>query len=432
MKIKRGERGTAHRKKQAECGAGMHLTAEEQMVLALLRQALTGGDEPGAEDISWDGVIRTAQRHAVLPLLYPVLSERKNGPGPEEMKRVREVTLTCVRQNVRLAWETARIQETLEKAEISTVVLKGGGIGALYPVPEYRKSGDVDLFLIRQQADGEKKQKALLNEQMRRARTVLAEIGYKPDISHAPSNHEVFENGDGIRLELHTFLTEPVDDDAVNQRIWELQRSGAFRIHTVQTAGQELTVLVGAGQAFSLLLHMLHHFLRSGFGLKLLADWVVFWNHIPADDQTTRDRYQSLVNECGLGGFSDLVTAVCARYLGLTGINPQHACEPALFLPFLREVFESGEFGEGDRTRMVALRGTGVADYLREFHHRMKLNFPAASAYPVLYPVLWARTLVRFLYNNRKIRGITARAVLKQAGERSRFMKQLHLFEKSK
>ncbi len=432
MKIKRGERGTAHRKKQAECGAGMYLTAEEQMVLALLRQALTGGDEPEAEDISWDGVIRTAQRHAVLPLLYPVLSERKNGPGPEEMKRVREVTLTCVRQNVRLAWETARIQEMFEKAGLPTVVLKGGGIGALYPVPEYRKSGDVDLFLIRQQADGEKHQKAFLKEQMRRALTVLAEIGYRPDISHAPSNHVVFENGDGIRLELHTFLTEPVDNDEVNRKIWEIQRSGAFQTHTVQTSGQELTVLAGAGQAFSFLLHMLHHFLRSGFGLKLLTDWVVFWNHIPADDRTSRDTYQSLVNMCGLTGFSDLVTSVCTQYLGLIGLTALHPCDPALLSPFLREIFSSGEFGEEDRTRMVALRGTGAADYLREFHHRMKLNFPAASAYPVLYPVLWARTLVRFLYNNRKIRGITARAVLKQAGERSRFMKQLHLFEKSK
>ncbi|MDD6789507.1 MAG: hypothetical protein PUE04_05335, partial [Lachnospira sp.] len=75
------------------------------------------------------------------------------------------------------------------------------------------------------------------------------------------------------------------------------------------------------------------------------------------------------------------------------------------------------------------LRGTGMWDYIREFHHRMKLNFPGASAYPVLYPVLWMRTLVRFLYNNRKVRGITARAALRRAGERSRFMKQLHLFE---
>ncbi len=430
MKIKRGERRTAYKKgKPAENGRGMQLTAEEQMVLALLRQALTGGEAPVAEGIQWDRVIGIAQRHAALPLLFPVLSERKSGLGPEEMNRIREVTLTCARQNIRLAWETARAQKTLEKAGLPTAVLKGGGVGALYPVPEYRKSGDVDLFLIQQQADGEKQQKAFLKEQMRRAQTALEEIGYRPDMTHAPSNHVVFENADGIRLELHTFLTEPVDNDAVNQKIWEIQRSGVFRTRTVNTAGQEITVLSGAGQAFALLLHMLHHFLRSGFGLKLLADWVVFWNHAAPDKQTVRDTYQRLVTACGLTGFSDLVTSVCARYLGLTGLEPLHPSDPALFIPFLREIFSSGEFGEEDKTRMVTLRGTGVRDYIREFHHRMKLNFPGASAYPVLYPVLWTRTLVRFLYNNRKVRGITARAALRRAGERSRFMKQLHLFE---
>lgn len=406
------------------------VTREERMVLALMRQALAGGPAPSESDVSWGEIIRIAQRHAVLPMLSDMLFELKDGPGRELLESVRETALHCVRQNVRLAWETARTQKALEKAGISTAVLKGGGIGVLYPVPEYRKSGDVDLFLLRQQADGKEQQLAILAEQVKQAGKVFTTLGYFPDHTHPSSNHMVYQNADGIRLELHTFLMEPVDDESVNQKIWEIQRSGVLRGQTVHTAGQELTALTGAGQAFALLLHMLNHFLRAGFGLKLLADWTVFWNQIPQIEKQEQEIYQSLAEACGLGGFSDLVTTICVRYLGLKGLKPQQAFDPALADAFLRDILASGEFGADTKGRMVALRGIGLKDYFREFHHRTKLNFPQASAYPILYPVLWLRTLFRFLINNWKIRGISARTILRQAGERGQFIRQIHLFEK--
>jgi hypothetical protein len=96
---------------------------------------------------------------------------------------------------------------------------------------------------------------------------------------------------------------------------------------------------------------------------------------------------------------------------------------------FLREIFDAGEFGRDEKERMVAMRGTGPAAYVREFHHQMRLNFPKAGSIFLCWPVLWALTLFTFLHNNRKIRQVSARSLLKKAGLRSRLTKKMRLFE---
>ena len=62
---------------------------------------------------------------------------------------------------------------------------------------------------------------------------------------------------------------------------------------------------------------MLQHFLRAGFGLKLLCDWVVFWEK--GYGSGVEEHFCSMAEECRVMGFARLVTAVCVKYLGLSG-----------------------------------------------------------------------------------------------------------------
>ena len=66
--------------------------------------------------------------------------------------------------------------------------------------------------------------------------------------------------------------------------------------------------------------------------------------------------------------------------------------EEAYLEEFFTEIMEAEEFGEADSKRMVAMRGTGWIDYIREFHHQMHLSHPKAGQYKILYPILWVRT----------------------------------------
>lgn len=95
----------------------------------------------------------------------------------------------------------------------------------------------------------------------------------------------------------------------------------------------------------------------------------------------------------------------------------------------MREILDAEEFGLHEESRMVVLRGTGLMDYIREFHHQMRLGYPGASRILLLWPVLWPAAFIKFCRNNRKIRGTSFFEVLKRTRERSRYTKDLKLFK---
>ena len=62
-------------------------------------------------------------------------------------KRVQERSTQTVWQSYRLLFMSRYVTGLLKDAGIDTILLKGSGVAGLYPVPELRKSGDVDLLV---------------------------------------------------------------------------------------------------------------------------------------------------------------------------------------------------------------------------------------------------------------------------------------------
>ena len=365
---------------------------EKELILCSLLDAALHGElhEDNPADIKqkcekikqqktdWKSILSIADNHRVLPLLYDVLEEILPENG-EDWKRVEEKSIQTVGQSYRLLFMSRYVTGLLEDAGMHTILLKGSGIAGLYPVPELRKSGDVDLLFEDEQT-------------AQKAGSYLLAHGFMAEGGHQENHHLTYISQEGIRLELHSALVEPFDSQEVNDFMEKCQKTFFENRVTANVMGVDFFLTSPPYQAFYLLLHMLQHFLRSGFGLKLLCDWVVFWEH------------------------------------GCT------AEENKIFLNLVREEFfieimESEEFGEAAPERMVAMRGTGWMDYIREFHHQMHLSHPKAGKYKILYPILWVRTFFGFVYRNRKLRGISSIAILKNAKKRSRLVTKMKLFE---
>lgn len=389
------------------------LSGAEQLLLTLLRCSLTGAEPVSvpADEFERVELLKIAEVHSVTSLLYPVWDS-------PETARAAEI---CTRQYYHLLMATRYAVTLLEKAGIASLVLKGPTAAAFYPVPEYRKSGDVDLLLDR--------------SQLAAACAVMENAGAKrANVQHA-NHHVVFRMPDGIDLELHVSMTEDFGDRKTNRYLRQLQDTMAEKVETREIMGVPLPVLPDGLQAFHLLLHMLQHYLRAGFGLKLLCDWVALWNHGISPEQT--DDYLRMIGDCGLTGFSAAITELCCRCLGLdagrvrallpTDEGPERE---ALCTALLREILEAEEFGRSSADRMVVLHGNAAHDFLREFHHQMLLNYPRAGRFPLIWPALWLVTLLRFLFNNRQLRGVSLWRVLKTAGERSRLSQQMRLFRR--
>ncbi|MDF2540311.1 MAG: Membrane protein involved in the export of O-antigen and teichoic acid [Herbinix sp.] len=367
--------------------------------------------------LHWEKILMMAKNHAVLSLLYDTLNRDNNFPR-DMFNEVQKISRQVVLQNYRLLYLTNYIVKLLEYQQIKVIVLKGAATANLYPVPELRKAGDIDLLVARK-------------EDFQRACDTLQQQGFEIQEEQTVNHHLVFKTKDGVEIELHTMLAEPFDSPRVNKYLSNLALEYYDHSMIENVLGSYLPVPEDAYHAFHLLLHMLQHYLGSGFGLKLLCDWVVFWNRDVLEKDV--DKFHSIVNSCGLNGFMERVTATCVYYLGLE----EHRVR---FLDmatqnkegienFMMETLESEEFGKSSADRMLVLRGTSPFHYVREFHHQMCLNYLTASKFFILWPVLWIMTLLRFLNNNRKIRKTSLWAILHMTNIRSKNKENLHLFQ---
>ena len=393
----------------------VRFSEEEKYLLVLLKAALNGEEALRADKglVKTNLVAEVAKKHSVFSILY---NELQNMTVTQEEKiQIEKHCHQTVLQNYRLLFLTKNLVELLQQNQIPALVLKGVSTASWYPVPELRKSGDVDLLIPK-------------DIKVSKVAVILKDAGFVEKSQQHANYHLEFISQDGIAVEIHTDFTEKFADKRINASM-EQQVQVGFDMAVMDSAmGIELPMLSRAYHAYELLLHMLHHFTTSGFGLKLLCDWVVCWNQDWSREE--KDYFQQLTKESATERFAEAVTEVCVVYLGLkrekfawdynnTEIPTQE---------LLREILDSEEFGRNDNKRMVMMSGTGLMDYVREFHHQMHLNFPKVGKCFLFWPILWVITLVRFLRNNKKVRNTSAKEVLREAKRRSMLMKQLRLF----
>lgn len=397
-----------------------HLLNREQLELCrLLSLALHNKAlERLSPDVDYARVIAVAESHKVMALLHPVLEHA--GLQESIWKIVDRKGEQTVRQSYRLLMLSRYVIGLLKENGIDAILLKGCGTAAWYPVPELRKSGDIDLLFKSE-------------DETRKALQILAQQGFVTTEDQSANHHIVCESRDSVSLELHMSLAEPFDSEKTNRFLADCQKEYFAHRRVVDCMGVAFELTSDGYHAFYLLLHMLQHYVRAGFGVKLLCDWVVFWESPLSEEE--KKIFLRLTQESGTFGFAVMMTRVCVKYLGLREkqveflmqVEPKDVCD--LTEELMAEIFEAEEFGHSSKDRMVVLRGTGLMDYAREFHHQMKLNYPKAGKIMVLYPVLWIMTLCGFLYRNRTLRKVSGRQILKKAKKRSQLTEQMRLFQ---
>ena len=397
-----------------------HLLNREQLELCrLLSLALHNKAlERLSPDADYARVIAVAESHKVMALLHPVLEHA--GLQESIWKIVDRKGEQTVRQSYRLLMLSRYVIGLLKENGIDAILLKGCGTAAWYPVPELRKSGDIDLLFKSE-------------DETRKALQILAQQGFVTTEDQPANHHIVCESRDSVSLELHMSLAEPFDSEKTNRFLADCQKEYFAHRRVVDCMGVAFELTSDGYHAFYLLLHMLQHYVRAGFGVKLLCDWVVFWESPLSEEE--KKIFLRLTQESGTFGFAVMMTRVCVKYLGLREkqveflmqAEPKDVCD--LTEELMAEIFEAEEFGHSSKDRMVVLRGTGLMDYAREFHHQMKLNYPKAGKIMVLYPVLWIMTLCGFLYRNRTLRKVSGRQILKKAKKRSQLTEQMRLFQ---
>ena len=370
---------------------------------------------PEAED--WEQLLSLANRHEVLPLLGYVLDTSRL---PEKQKLILELkTAKTVHQWIQLQALNERLTEILKNGGIRAITLKGCTAARFYPVPEFRKTSDIDLFV----ADGEEAERAI---------RILYENGFRPSGDWHANHHVILISERQETVELHRAWNDEFKEKRLNRTLEKFQKESDQHCRLLDVQGCKVYAYETAWQGFYLLIHMLQHFVGSGFGLRNLCDWVVLWEN--CDEEEVRSDFWEMVCVSGTKEFAKAVTAICVKYLGLeqkkSPVPADERIEPEVRNALLRDILDAGEFGYSEAERMVGMDGNSLFAYVREFHHQMHINFPKAGKILFFWPVLWIVTLFRFFYNNRKLNRAPISSIMKKAGKRGRLVRRLMSQEK--
>ncbi len=284
----------------------MDKTAE--VLLSLLRTALTGCPQPVEEGADWAGVFALAGKQGVRGLAFEALELlRRNGiadsrfPDKALLMQWYGQTVFVEREYARHLSLAKEITEMWREAGIRTIVFKGIAHSRYYPRPAHREFGDFDCFLIGPGGSVAYREGNVLARQKGLA---VDDSWYKHShISYRQltvENHQFFtaaRRGGTDRL-LHEYILRAIGDGTKLERL----------------EGTEICVLPLVAEGLFMLYHSLTHFLVEGINLRHFCDWAC-WMKANEEKLCWNDFY-ALCREFRLDGFADVLNTVAVEYLG--------------------------------------------------------------------------------------------------------------------
>ena len=357
-----------------------------------------------------------AQAQSSLPFLLPYIKDSSL------LYNIKHQTKLMMLNYYQIEQFTRRIADLFDANNISYVLLKGISLAAFYPVPEYRKLGDVDIYI---------NDKEMFN----RASALLLANGYTKDdeISdhHQGYLYKIPQTRRTMLLELHYRIVGLFQYAPANKIVDAVFASGAFTPIIQKVNDRSYPVLPPTEYTFYMIHHMLKHYLYSGFGIRLLCDFSFYLEYNYTDIDFVK--IHTWCEESKILHLYEIILETCRIYLGLPETIDskihynKNDCEA-----FITQLLEDGDVSPNNGPTLVgsgSYKKINFLTYFKEGHLQMHVRFPKLGKCPLLWPILWLITLVCFLYNNRTIRNMSLAQTLRSFKQDNQKSKLLRIFD---
>lgn len=388
-----------------------------------LKMLTTPFDDPASDlpDISpedYPALFALADRHCTLPFVLPYF--RNTGLYPQILQKSKHMMLNYYQ----IDQFTRRTVSLLEKHGITCFVMKGISLAASYPVPEYRKLGDLDLYINDKDA-------------FHCAEQILHENGYldEEELSdhHTTYRYTFEKTGRSFLLELHYRVVGVYQYKPANQLIDEVFSAENLKAETQEINGSSYHVFPPTEYVFYMIHHMLKHYLYSGFGIRLLFDFSFYLEQHAQEVDFAK--IHSWCQKSHILHLYESVLETCRIYLNLPEmIDPDVHYDLSDCDAFLSRILEDGDLGADVSQELVgshSYKKVNLLTYFREGHLQMKVRFPKAGRCPLLWPVLWSITFFCFLKNTYTLRNTTFRETLQRFKKSNQKTQLIRIFENS-
>lgn len=351
---------------------------EYEYLIELTNKYLNNEKAVLKKDIDYRQVLSIAAKHNLFGIIYCALSNAENKEiiNPAVLSFAKEKFFDLVYFGTQQSNAEELLKNALTGSEIRFVLFKGAALRNLYPVPESRVMGDIDVLID--------------TESRKKAHSALKDAGFVCENANGPVwDYKIND----VLIEVHTsLLNDSIDlqktaqgfEDAMNHAVYN-KYSGHFD----DTYHFEY-----------LIAHTAHHFRFYGAGIKLILDLAFIIKYGNTDLQ----RALNELDNVGLGRFAREILSVCFKWYGVG-------------IPFINDVSKTenflvsyGAFGGSERnsSAVIARRDIERGKSTSSFLMGLRLAFPSyeklknipyikfINGKPWLTPLAW---IYRFFYN---------------------------------
>ncbi|MBR2329714.1 MAG: nucleotidyltransferase family protein, partial [Clostridia bacterium] len=351
----------------------LNLTKEQKILLNLAAMGLSDTpqelllEKEELDGADWNAIMQESLAQTVPMTVFQAAKAYESEIPQDVFARWKNLFFQAYQTNVRVQQAQADMAELMREEGFGYIVIKGESSAAYYPNPELRALGDVD-FLIDTSRQAE-------------IESALMQAGYERDgMEHI--SHRIFRKV-GAHLEMHYQVPGiPVGEkgDKVRAFLKDAVKCGECR----QGGLAEFYAPCPKHHGLIILLHMQHHNLDDGLGLRHLCDWAAFVNATQNEAFWT-DELLPLMKEIGIMKYASVATKLCATYLHIPCPTWAADADDALCDGLLADVFLGGNFGRKNNERarsgsLIAKKGEKkrgpIATMAVSLHRAVLLKYP--------------------------------------------------------
>lgn len=271
---------------------------EANVLFEVLKEALWSQNLKfqNSTPINYSQLIKLAEKQTVTPLVLQVLERKQVELPKEERRQMLIYTQKSVKHNRKLNQEIGALVTLFQQHGIDYVVVKGQVLAVCYAHPVLRQGGDIDFY-----CDGQTFGKAW--------QLLKAKWGVKVH-DEKVETYEFYR--DDVLLEMHQRLLH-----FYNQRkdaYWEKLLRETPRV-TVAIEGYEVKTLHPTVHSLYVFLHLWHHLVELGVGLRQFCDLAMMLHHHRQD--INHEEVRTHLQELGLEKAYRACGCILVEQLGL-------------------------------------------------------------------------------------------------------------------
>ncbi len=347
------------------------MTKENRRLMQLLKAHLTQGKAEALPGVDWHTVIETAERQNILAIAGDKILELKDTvfQSPEESKQLYLKIMKQLYLMNKKEERAARMFKLLKENNIKTVALKGAAIRDLYPVPQWRTMGDIDVLVSPKDMD--------------KIKVLFSENGYK--VSGTAEREWDCYKDKNLPWEIKCSLEAEYKDSYEH---W----NGIYYSNVQQWKhGQYKPINTLIFQ--HILLHTATNLVTLGAGVRNLCDIALCMSNMPDID------YEAVKKVLEDEGYMKAYNAIinCVNYwfdvnVSNTGAEKIKDENIEAITDYMLSETIYGKRSPDNRLTHWTLRKDDISPWRKIFFPSvkiMKMPYPYLKKYPLLLPIAW-------------------------------------------